>query len=124
MVTNQVERGEEWIEGILPTVYCPVKQPVPATNFLKQLLIVINLKCVNSDAQILNLLPSPAQNTVIPMSNSKYGEVPDGSPVAYQQRPQEATNARYYSVSWCTTVSKVPPSRAATVKHSSLQTAL
>ena len=71
-------------------MYCPVKQPIPATNFAEQL--VMNLKSVNSDAQILKLLPNPAQDMVIAMSSSKYGEVSHGSPIAYQQRPQETTN--------------------------------
>ena len=66
---NQSSRKRRVIEGVLPTVYCPVKQPVPATNFAEQLLI--NLKSVNSDAQILKLLPNPAQNMVIPMSTSE-----------------------------------------------------
>ena len=45
------------IKGLLPTVYCPVK---PA-NFAEQFLI--HLKCVNSNAQILKLLPKTQHRT-------------------------------------------------------------
>ena len=79
------------IEGVLPTVYCPVKQPVPVQDFANQLFV--NLKCVNSDAQILKLLPDPSKNSVIPTTSSKYGEVPYGSPISYQQPENVTLNA-------------------------------
>ena len=78
---KSVKTRERVIEGILPTVYCPVQQPIPFNSFSQQLFS--NLCSIGSDAQILKLLPSPDNQSNIPLINSVYGSVPFGSPIGY-----------------------------------------
>ncbi|XP_062585920.1 uncharacterized protein LOC134247605 [Saccostrea cucullata] len=66
-------------EGILPNIYCPVEKPI-SSDFSQQLML--NLKSVGSDAQILKILPSTSTSTV----ESTFGPVPFGCPLSYQQK--------------------------------------
>ncbi|CAC5366231.1 unnamed protein product [Mytilus coruscus] len=70
------------VEGILPNVYCPVKQPIPSVEFTSTL--VQHLASFQSDAQILK---SVRNLTDITMIDSSFGPVPFGSVLSYQQRP-------------------------------------
>ena len=73
-------------EGISSNVYCPVSQPIPSTVFSSQL--VKQLRSIQSDAQILNVLPAiPCP----PSCTSKFGPVPPGSVLSYQQKVIEDT---------------------------------
>ncbi|XP_062617203.1 uncharacterized protein LOC134278910 isoform X1 [Saccostrea cucullata] len=66
-------------EGVLPNLYCPV-QTVPSEQFRSTLLE--NLTTLKSDAQIVRLL-SPSD---VIESSSKFGPVPKGSILSYQQK--------------------------------------
>ncbi|CAC5409003.1 unnamed protein product [Mytilus coruscus] len=70
------------VEGILPNVYCPVKQPIPSVEFTSTL--VQYLASFQSDAQILKSVRNPTDITMI---DSSFGPVPFGSVLSYQQRP-------------------------------------
>ncbi|CAC5384250.1 unnamed protein product [Mytilus coruscus] len=70
------------VEGILPNVYCPVKQPIPSVEFTSTL--VQHLASFQSDAQILKSVRNPTDITMI---HSSFGPVPFGSVLSYQQRP-------------------------------------
>ncbi|CAG2195530.1 unnamed protein product [Mytilus edulis] len=70
------------VEGILPNVYCPVKQPIPSVEFTSTL--VQHLASFQSDAQILKSVRNPTDITMI---DSSFGPVPFGSVLSYQQRP-------------------------------------
>ncbi|CAC5380290.1 unnamed protein product [Mytilus coruscus] len=70
------------VEGILPNVYCPVKQPIPSVEFTSTL--VQHLVSFQSDAQILKSVRNPTDITMI---DSSFGPVPFGSVLSYQQRP-------------------------------------
>ena len=69
-------------EGVLPKVYCPVQQPIPSSTFASSL--VEQLTAVNSDAQILKVLQSDSTESEVV---SKFGSVPKGSVLSYQQKP-------------------------------------
>ncbi|CAC5392535.1 unnamed protein product [Mytilus coruscus] len=70
------------VEGILPNVYCLVKQPIPSVKFTSTL--VQHLATFQSDAQILKSVRNPTDITMI---DSSFGPVPFGSVLSYQQRP-------------------------------------
>lgn len=76
-------------EGSLPNLYCPVQQPIPSADFTSTLLH--QLKDISSDAQLTNLISTPAEITT-----SAFGPVPFGSPLSYQQKvtdsPQDIDN--------------------------------
>lgn len=74
-------------EGILPTVYCPVQQPIPCQEFQSQLLS--NLKAINSSAQICSIISPDHQPDSVP---SRFGPVPKGSVLSYQQRLSSVCN--------------------------------
>jgi len=68
-------------EGLVPKVYCPVPTPIPWAPFTASLLE--QLQSIKSNAQITKVLPQ-SQNT--PTVSTKFGPVPLGSPISYQQR--------------------------------------
>ncbi|CAH1267041.1 Hypp3665 [Branchiostoma lanceolatum] len=71
-------------EGVLPKLYCPVSKPIPSASFTTSLLEQLNAD--KNDAQIQKVLPtSPSPPSV----ESKFGLVPFGSVISYQQRPQQ-----------------------------------
>ncbi|CAH1242332.1 Hypp6583 [Branchiostoma lanceolatum] len=69
---------------ILPKLYCPVPKPIPSATFKTSLLEQLNAD--KNDAQIQKVLPtSPSPPSV----ESKFGLVPFGSLISYQQRPHQ-----------------------------------
>lgn len=69
-------------------MYCPVQQPIPSSTFAASL--VEQLTAVNSDAQILKLLQSDCPETEVV---SKFGNVPKGSVLSYQQKPSPSVHS-------------------------------
>lgn len=67
-------------EGVLPNLYCPV-QTIPSAQFTSTL--VEQLSAMNSDAQILRTL----SHSDVKESPSKFGQVPTGFVLSYQQKP-------------------------------------
>lgn len=71
------------MEGILPSVYCPVANPIPNVEF--QNALQMELSAINSDAQVLRILPRDISTTCT--EDSLFGPVPFGCPLSYQQKP-------------------------------------
>ncbi|XP_048738569.2 uncharacterized protein LOC125653246 [Ostrea edulis] len=69
-------------EGVLPNIYCPVKT-IPCVQFKTTLLE--QLTAMKSDAQILRILSTDSSSET--ESLSKFGPVPKGSVLSYQQKP-------------------------------------
>ncbi|XP_078700043.1 uncharacterized protein LOC144926880 [Branchiostoma floridae x Branchiostoma belcheri] len=70
--------------GVVPNLYCPVPQPIASAEFTTSLME--QLGAANSDAQILKVLPKSPNPPSVP---SKFGAVPHGSVLSYQQKPQQ-----------------------------------
>lgn len=77
-VIKKKKRTAECVESNLYSVYCPLPIPLPHQEFQKALLK--NLTSCGSDAQILKSL-----NGDIVLVDSKYGKLPKGSVLSYQQ---------------------------------------
>jgi hypothetical protein len=72
-------------EGVLPNIYCPV-QPIPCEQF--RTTLIEQLTAMNSDSQILRILSDDSSSKV----ESKFGPVPEGSVLSYQQKPQTSVD--------------------------------
>ncbi|XP_019630250.1 PREDICTED: uncharacterized protein LOC109474389 [Branchiostoma belcheri] len=70
--------------GVVPNLYCPVPQPIASAEFTTSLME--QLGAANSDVQILKVLPKSPNPPSVP---SKFGAVPHGSVLSYQQKPQQ-----------------------------------
>jgi hypothetical protein len=81
-------RKRKITEGVLPKVYCPVQQPVPSSTFSSSL--IDQLTAINSDAQILKVLKSGSTQSEV---ESKFGTVPKGSVLSYQQKPSSSPHS-------------------------------
>ena len=75
-------------EGVLPKAYCPVQQPIPSSTFASSL--VEQMTAINSDAQILKVLQSNSTDSEVV---SKFGSVPKGSVLSYQQKPSPSAHS-------------------------------
>lgn len=75
-------------ESVVRNLYCPVQQPIPASDFASQLLS--NLQSIESNAEIIKHL----SGTVPVLTISKFGPVPQGSVLLYQQKlsPKKSVN--------------------------------
>lgn len=67
-------------EGVLPNLYCPVLT-IPSAQFTSTL--VEQRSAINSDAQILRTI----SHSDVKESPFKFGQVPTGSVLSYQQKP-------------------------------------
>lgn len=65
---------------VLPNLYCPVKT-IPSVQFTSAL--VAQLSAMKNDAHILRTL----SHSVVKESPSKFGPVPTGPVLSYQQKP-------------------------------------
>jgi hypothetical protein len=95
----QPKKRRRIVEGVLPNTYCPIQQPIPSSSFAQSLLQ--QLSSTGSDAQLLKYLPSCLSGDELrvchgslcdsapPMIDSKYGPVPFGSVLSYQQKPEK-----------------------------------
>ena len=72
------------VEGIIPSLYCPVQPTIPAINFTNHL--IKELKCISSDAQLLQIVPDPLDPLTSRSVETKFGDVPHGSVLSYQQK--------------------------------------
>lgn len=74
------------VEGIImPSVYCPVQPVIPAISFTNTL--TKQLQSISSDTQLLQILPSSSDPFTFQLVKSKFGDVPKGSVLSYQQKP-------------------------------------
>ncbi|KAJ7387567.1 hypothetical protein OS493_000901 [Desmophyllum pertusum] len=82
------------VEGIIPSVYCPVQPVIPAISFTNTL--TKQLQSISSDTQLLQILPSSSDPFTFQLVKSKFGDVPKGSVLSYQQKPDANSSGGHY----------------------------
>jgi hypothetical protein len=93
VTVQKLKRKASTREGVTPTTYCPVKQPVPWYSFASKLTECLEEH--DKNAQWLKILKTNDEN---PLVQSKYGLVPHGSILSYQLKQNEDTVVTYPSM--------------------------
>ena len=88
VTVQKLKKGSSnFYEGITPTTYCPVEQPIPWYQFATSLRD--RFKSSNTNPQWRWLLDT---NEDVPLAQSQYGVVPKGSVLSYQMKPIPPSN--------------------------------